>query len=110
MNAQRTTDAWYRLSRRLDRFRAFRSSAALTHYGCGSFSPAPNPAKHLLAHREAEQFSGLDDEPSPRPRVCVTLTHEQPGRSVLLLTDRERPGEVVWCCTLSHRDSTAENK
>src|SRR2546425_210545 len=86
------------------------SSAALTHCGRGSFRPIPNPAKHLLAHREAEKLSGLDDESSPRPCVHVTLTHNQPRRSVRLLMERERPGEVVWGRTLSHWNATAQNK
>src|SRR6266568_4600113 len=73
------------LSRRLDRFRGS-EHVALTHRGCGSFGPIPNPAKHLLAHHEAEHLSGLDDEPSPRP------------------------GEVVWGRAPSHRNATAENK
>src|SRR5437660_1421002 len=69
---------WCQLSRRLDRFQRVASWVAPTHHGCGSVSPIPNPAKHFLAHHEAEQLSGLDDEPSPRLRVRVTLTHEQP--------------------------------
>ena len=42
--------------------------------------------------------------------ALCTLTHEQPHRFVRLITEHERPGEVVWGRTLSHRDSTAQNK
>src|SRR6478609_3044093 len=78
-----------------------------SNWTLGPFLDLP---KHLLAHHEAEHLGELDDEPRPRSRVRVSLTHEQTRRLVRLVSEHKRPGEVVWGRRLPDRNAATKNE
>jgi hypothetical protein len=61
----------------------------------GALSPVSDAAQHLLPHHEADRLDRLDKEPSPSPLVRISLTYEQSRRLVRIVSERERPGEIV---------------
>ena len=78
--------------------------------GCGPLGPVLDAAKHFLAHHEADCFGGLDKQPGPRPCVRISLTNQQPRGVVGLVSERERPCEVVWRRDVSDRDPASEDE
>src|ERR1039457_3502673 len=74
------------------------------------FGTVPDAAQHPLRHQEADRCNGLDEQPSPPPRVRVSLAHQQARCPARLLSQGKGPAEVVRrrCC--ARRPATAEDQ